>query len=74
MKASDKLHVVIPIYYNNSSYNFTCCNCCCIFLVPMCTIADAKVQLYYNCYNVYFYECIHRIPLTYKKATATTNR
>jgi len=25
----------------------------------MCTIAVAKVQLNYNCYNVYFYECLH---------------
>ena len=25
----------------------------------MRTIADAKVQLNYNCYNVYFYECLH---------------
>ena len=24
----------------------------------MCTIADAKVQLNYNYYNVYFYECL----------------
>ena len=24
----------------------------------MCTIADAKVQRNYNCYNVYFYECL----------------
>ena len=24
----------------------------------MCTIAVAKVQLNYNCYNVYFYECL----------------
>ena len=24
----------------------------------MCTIAGAKVQLNYNCYNVYFYECL----------------
>ena len=25
----------------------------------MCTIAGAKVQLNYNCYNVYFNECLH---------------
>ena len=25
----------------------------------MCTIALAKVQRNYNCYNVYFYECLH---------------
>ena len=24
----------------------------------MCTIALAKVQRNYNCYNVYFYECL----------------
>jgi len=24
----------------------------------MCTIAGAKVQRNYNCYNVYFYECL----------------
>ena len=24
----------------------------------MCTIADAKVRQNYNCYNVYFYECL----------------
>ena len=24
----------------------------------MCTIATAKVQINYNCYNVYFYECL----------------
>ena len=24
----------------------------------MCTIAIAKVQRYYNCYNVYFNECL----------------
>ena len=28
----------------------------------MCTIADAKVQRNYNCYNVYFNECLQ----TYK--------
>ena len=25
----------------------------------MCTIAAAKVQRNYNCYNVYFNECLH---------------
>ena len=25
----------------------------------MCTIADAKVRQNYNCYNVYFNECLH---------------
>ena len=25
----------------------------------MCTIATAKVQLNYNCYNVYFNGCLH---------------
>ena len=25
----------------------------------MCTIAGAKVQTGYNCYNVYFYGCLH---------------
>ena len=25
----------------------------------MCTIAGAKVQLNYNCYNVYSIECLH---------------
>ena len=29
-----------------------------ITVVVGCTIADAKVQLNYNCYNVYFYECL----------------
>ena len=24
----------------------------------MCTIAGTKVHLNYNCYNVYFYECL----------------
>ncbi len=24
----------------------------------MCTIANAKVRQNYNCYNVYFYECL----------------
>ena len=24
----------------------------------MCTIADTKEQKNYNCYNVYFYECL----------------
>ena len=32
----------------------------------MCTIADAKVRQNYNCYNVYFYECLpcfeHLVP------------
>ena len=27
----------------------------------MCTIADAKVRQNYNCYNVYFYECLHSL-------------
>ena len=27
----------------------------------MCTIALAKVQRNYNCYNVYFYECLRNI-------------
>ena len=26
----------------------------------MCTIATAKVQINYNCYNVYFYECLRK--------------
>ena len=26
----------------------------------MCTIALAKVQRNYNCYNVYFYECLRK--------------
>ena len=26
----------------------------------MCTIADAKVRQNYNCYNVYFNECLLR--------------
>ena len=26
----------------------------------MCTIATAKVQRNYNCYNVYFYECLRK--------------
>ena len=40
----------------------------------MCTIADAKVQINYNCYNVYFYECLHNKYLYRynKKVTATT--
>ena len=29
----------------------------------MCTIAGAKVQRNYNCYNVYFYECLQFIHL-----------
>ena len=31
----------------------------------MCTIADAKVRQNYNCYNVYFNECL-LIKKTYK--------
>ena len=27
----------------------------------MCTIADAKVRQNYNCYNVYFNECLRQI-------------
>ena len=26
----------------------------------MCTIADAKVRQNYNCYNVYFNECLRK--------------
>ena len=29
-----------------------------ITVVVVCTIADAKVQRNYNCYNVYFNECL----------------
>lgn len=29
----------------------------------MCTIADAKVRQNYNCYNVYFYECLQTLRL-----------
>ena len=29
-----------------------------ITVVVVCTIADAKVQTGYNCYNVYFYGCL----------------
>jgi hypothetical protein len=29
----------------------------------MCTIADAKVRQNYNCYNVYFNECLLNISL-----------
>ena len=30
-----------------------------ITIVVVCTIAEAKVQLNYNCYNVYFNGCLH---------------
>lgn len=32
-----------------------------ITVVVVCTIADAKVQRNYNCYNVYFNECLRLI-------------
>ncbi len=34
----------------------------------MCTIADAKVRQNYNCYNVYFNECL-RLTIMTKKET-----
>ena len=33
----------------------------------MCTIAGAKVQLNYNCYNVYFNECLQIKRKNHKK-------
>ena len=30
----------------------------------MCTIAPAKVQRNYNCYNVYFNECLRRMGIS----------
>ena len=35
-----------------------------ITVVVVCTIAGAKVQLNYNCYNVYFIECLQNNDLT----------
>ncbi len=35
----------------------------------MCTIADAKVQLNYNCYNMYFYDCLPETPSMIVKNT-----
>ena len=34
-----------------------------IIVVVVCTIADAKVQRNYNCYNVYFNECLRNLTL-----------
>lgn len=31
-----------------------------ITVVVLCTIAWAKVQLYYNCYKMHFIECLHK--------------
>ena len=44
----------------------------------MCTIALAKVQRNYNCYNVYFYECLLRNPavswVRYEKSRSVKRR
>ena len=43
----------------------------------MCTIAVAKVQPNYNCYNVYFYECLRLSrmePSSFKDETFTLPR
>jgi hypothetical protein len=37
----------------------------------MCTIAGAKVQRNYNCYNVYFYECLRLIVIDRRDINAS---
>ena len=51
----DRLATLLQVQLENFKF-FFCHDT--ITVVVVCTIAPAKVQLNYNCYNVYFYECL----------------